>query len=174
MFCEIPLLGDQIAPAVENYQRELEDGKENSRKAFCLDSSSPHSKHHPLLGGNHTYGAWSWTTYLMHRTKQLPSSKQKPATGMASGSALQTPHPVKLSCREGHQAGRAHLKNPGSPFLQPHIKLPFWSLESSVEVSPNIMISSVLRRKVCNTYFVFARKLRSRESYPDMKFGSLE
>lgn len=50
IFCEIPMSGDQIAPAVENYQRVLEEGKENSSEAFCLDSSFLPSKHCSLLG----------------------------------------------------------------------------------------------------------------------------
>lgn len=138
-----------------------------------MDSSSlPPPQNIILCWRSHMHGAGP-PTYCT--AKQLPSCKQKPATGMASGSALQIPFSIELSCRGGHQAGRIHLKNPQSPVLHPHITLPFWPWETSAEVPPTIMISSALRRKISNSLFHVCKEVKVAldENHSEMKLGSL-
>lgn len=124
-------LGGQITAAVESYWSGLEEGKEKVGLFLCtvflpLKASSSSQR--------------SWTTYLLHKRKQVPS-KQKPPNGTASSSVPRIPLPLSSTT-----AGFIRLDGPQQLPQCCHVCTLLWGIQRYF--SENLQRDAVIQSKV--------------------------
>lgn len=124
-------LGGKISPALESYWSGLKEGKEKVGLFLCIVFL-------PLKASSSSWK--SWTTYLLHNCKQVPS-KQKPPNGTASGSVPRIPLPLSSTT-----AGFIRLDGPQQPPQCCHVCTLLRGIQRYF--SENLQRNAVIKSKV--------------------------